>query len=66
MSHFAGDRYVHERTACVSHGDKDKDGKNVCMCIHKTACGADRLLNLQHGTGEKEDKDRQRKLGVRV
>ena len=42
----------------VLEKEVDKDGeKNVCMCIHKTASGADRLLNLQLGTGGKEDED---------
>lgn len=30
------------------------------MRFHKTASGADRLLNLQLGTGEKEDEDGER------
>lgn len=35
------------------------------LCIHKTASGADRLLNLQLGTGEKEDQ-REKEPGVGV
>lgn len=46
--------------ACLKGNEADKDGKNVCMCVHKTASGADRLLNLQLGTGEKEDEDTER------
>lgn len=56
----------------VVEGDgADEDGKDVCMCIHETASGADVLLNLQLGTGggekkrmktgwEREEKERER------
>lgn len=46
---------------CQTENRADRDRKNVCMYIHETARGADRLLNLQFGTEEKEDEDRERK-----
>lgn len=46
---------------CQTENEADKDRKNVCMYIHETARRADRLLNLQLGTGEKEDEDREKK-----
>lgn len=57
MHHSADDR--HAEPACQMENEANKDGKNVCMCIHKTERGADRLLNLQLGTRKKEDEDRE-------
>lgn len=68
MHRFAGDLHGHECAARVSENRADRDGKKVCMYIHETARGADRLLNLQFGTEEKEDEERERgrELGVGV
>lgn len=55
MCHFAGDWCVctNAQAVCRTENEADKDGRNVYMCIQETESGADRLLNLQLGTGEK-------------